>query len=100
VRDTATSLTQRWPGLDPAALVEPVVAAIRAIDVRRSRLDERELGSFRELDWLAGRSLSEPIPGVAEGIEPDAALRVRQADGRLILARTGTITLAESSFRA
>lgn len=100
LRDMATNLAEGWPGLDPATLVDPVVAAIRAIDVRSPRLDESELRSFRELDWLAGRSLSEPIAGVAEGIEPDAALRVRQADGRLMLARTGTIALAESSLRA
>jgi BirA family transcriptional regulator, biotin operon repressor / biotin---[acetyl-CoA-carboxylase] ligase len=100
VRETAANLAQRWPHLQPAALVEPVVTAIRAIDVRSARLDDSELRSFHALDWLAGRALTDPIAGVAEGVEADAALRVRQADGRLMLARTGTVALAESSFRA
>jgi BirA family transcriptional regulator, biotin operon repressor / biotin---[acetyl-CoA-carboxylase] ligase len=100
VRETAANLAQRWPDLDPAALVEPVVTAIRAIDVRSARLNDSELRSFHALDWLVGRALTEPIAGVAEGVEADAALRVRQADGRLMLARTGTVALAESSFRA
>jgi hypothetical protein len=58
------------------------------------------MGAFRELDWLAGRAITEPIAGVVDGIEPDAALRVRQPDGRAMLARAGTVALAQSSFRA
>ncbi len=100
LRDTATSLAERWPGLTPSPIVEPVAGAIRGIDVRSARLDDSELRAFRELDWLAGRALTEPIAGVAEGIEPDAALRVRQPDGRLMLARAGMVAMAESSFRA
>jgi BirA family biotin operon repressor/biotin-[acetyl-CoA-carboxylase] ligase len=100
LRDTATNLAERWPGLAPAVLVEPVANAIRSIDVRSPRLADSELEGFRDLDWLAGRTLSEPIAGIADGIDPDAALRVRQADGRLVLARAGTVTLAETSFRA
>jgi BirA family biotin operon repressor/biotin-[acetyl-CoA-carboxylase] ligase len=100
LQGAATSLAERWPGLTPAVLVGPVADAIRQIDVRSPRLSDSEMGAFRELDWLAGRAITEPIAGVVDGIEPDAALRVRQPDGRAMLARAGTVALAQSSFRA
>ncbi|HEY8257894.1 MAG TPA: biotin--[acetyl-CoA-carboxylase] ligase [Gemmatimonadales bacterium] len=100
VRESAMNLADRLPGVSPESLVERVVSAIRGIDVQSPSLTARELGAFQEVDWLAGRGLMSPITGVADGIEPDGALRIRLPDGGLAVARAGPVALAESSLRA
>lgn len=100
VRESAASLADRLPGRSPAELVDPVIDAIRSIDVSSPTLTVRELRTFHDVDWLAGRALVAPSVGVADGIEPDGTLRVLHANGGLTVARAGPVALAESSLRA
>jgi biotin-(acetyl-CoA carboxylase) ligase len=53
-----------------------------------------EIAAFGRRDWLAGRELVAPVPGIAAGIAADGALRVRQPDGRIVQVRTGEATPA------
>jgi BirA family transcriptional regulator, biotin operon repressor / biotin---[acetyl-CoA-carboxylase] ligase len=93
----ATRLTEVAPGLTPAALADPVIAALRTIDARPSRLTPAELAAFAGRDWLRGRVIQAPVPGIADGIDAEGALRVRRADGRVAVLRAGTVAVAETS---
>jgi BirA family biotin operon repressor/biotin-[acetyl-CoA-carboxylase] ligase len=91
----AACLADVQPSLTPAALAEPVIAALRALDSTGGRLGADERAALQGLDWLRGRVLSAPAPGVAEGIGDDGGLRVRTPDGGLTTVRAGTVVLAD-----
>lgn len=95
VRHTAMALAERRPGLQPEALVEPVVAALRALE-EGVMLSPAQLEAFARRDWLRGRRLETPIAGTADGIEPSGLLRVRSATSTVEFARTGPVTVAEA----
>lgn len=95
VRHTAMALAERRPGLQPEALVEPVVAALRLLE-EGVTLSLAQLDAFARRDWLRGRRLAAPIAGTADGIEPSGLLRVRSAAGAVEYARTGPVTVAEA----
>jgi BirA family biotin operon repressor/biotin-[acetyl-CoA-carboxylase] ligase len=97
---SATCLSSVLPALTPAALAEPVVAALRAVDAAAGPLTEQERDRFARRDWLRGRSVEAPEPGVAVGIAADGALLVRRADGTTAAVRTGTVLLAGTSATA
>jgi BirA family biotin operon repressor/biotin-[acetyl-CoA-carboxylase] ligase len=92
---TATHLAARRPGLAPAELIEPMVAALRGVDAGAGPLTAREQDRFARRDWLRGRALEHPVAGIAEGVSLDGALRVRMGEGRLVQLRTGTVVPAE-----
>jgi BirA family biotin operon repressor/biotin-[acetyl-CoA-carboxylase] ligase len=92
----ATHLASVFPSLTPAALVEPVVDAIRRIGSLAGPLHADELEALAGLDWLRGRVLEAPVAGTADGIAADGALRVRAPDGDVTHLRAGTIVLASS----
>jgi BirA family transcriptional regulator, biotin operon repressor / biotin---[acetyl-CoA-carboxylase] ligase len=91
----ATTLVERLPGITPD-LLEPVVTArLRGLAPPSERLGTGELAMLRRRDWLCGRALRAPAPGVAAGISEDGALLVRSADGGVTAVRAGTVELAE-----
>jgi len=89
----AISLVGRAPELTALALAPELVAAVvQASRVERA-LAPAEVAAFRERDWLRGRCIREPEPGIAEGITGDGLLRIRREDGTLALVRSGPVVL-------
>lgn len=75
----------------PDALAPLVIDAVRAAIMRTGTLDPDELEDWSLRDDLFGRRIMTPVMGIAEGITADGSLRVRQADGQLVLVRTGEV---------
>ena len=97
LEEMAARLADVLPSETPDSLVEVVVATLRVVDAAAGPLGSAELARFDRRDWLRGRTLSAPEPGVADGIEVDGALRVRRADGTIVAVRAGTVTVAGTS---
>ncbi|HUR94737.1 MAG TPA: biotin--[acetyl-CoA-carboxylase] ligase [Gemmatimonadales bacterium] len=93
----ATHLASLHPGLRPAELAGPVIAALREVDAAAGPLTDDELLRFSSRDWLRGRTLTAPTAGVADGLVHDGSLRVRGADGSTTSVRAGTLVLAATS---
>jgi BirA family biotin operon repressor/biotin-[acetyl-CoA-carboxylase] ligase len=93
----AARLADVLPSETPESLLDDAIAALREVDAAAGPLGPAELARFARRDWLLGRSLTAPEPGVADGIEADGALRVRRADGRIAAVRAGTVAVAETS---
>lgn len=93
-RTAAVALGALHPGLTVETVCEPLLAALRTVGAHTGPLSAIELAAFEARDWLRGRALLEPLAGVAEGIDADGALRVRAADGRVAVARSGSVVLA------
>jgi BirA family biotin operon repressor/biotin-[acetyl-CoA-carboxylase] ligase len=91
---TAAALGAELPGLTPEAALTLVLPGLRRLDGGGSRLEPAEREAVARRDWLRGRRLAEPVPGVAEGIADDGALLVREPDGRLTGLRAGSVRLA------
>ena len=86
---SAAALTEFQPGLRPGDLAGPVIAAVRRAAQVTAPLDAAERARFASRDALAGRVLTAPAAGTADGIEADGALRIRRADGELDVVRVG-----------
>jgi len=93
--EVALTLTSAFPGASPEALAEPLARAIAAAGEGSGPLDSSELEAFRLRDALLGRHIVAPLDGVAEGLTPEGALRVRRADQSLELLRSGTVQPAD-----
>jgi BirA family biotin operon repressor/biotin-[acetyl-CoA-carboxylase] ligase len=91
---SAIALASAVPGATPAALEEPVARAVLAAAERAGGLTADELAAYRQRDWLLGRRLAAPVPGIADGIDADGALRVIQGDGTVAPVRSGTVAIA------
>lgn len=93
----AVRLADALPAETPESLLEDAVAALRAVDAAAAALGAAELARFAARDWLQGRSVTAPAPGIAAGIQADGALRIRRADGTVAAVRAGTVAVAETS---
>ena len=94
LRHLATHLAEAVPGLTPVQLAEPVIEAVRGVDVGGGPLAPDELRELARLDWLRGRALEAPVVGMADGVSADGALRVRTPEGTVATVRAGTVVLA------
>lgn len=96
----ATSLTARAGAPIPMPdLAGQVVRRWWAVlDAPADRLSPAELDAFHERDVLVGRrvSVDGAAAGVVQGVEPDGALRLADADGRARRVVSGTIRLTDS----
>jgi BirA family transcriptional regulator, biotin operon repressor / biotin---[acetyl-CoA-carboxylase] ligase len=97
--EVATNLAGRVPGLSPADLAGPLAAELRGVITDAAWLSEEELARFDARDWLRGRNLKSPALGVADGIAPDGALRLRLPSGSEAMLRAGPVELADSPVR-
>lgn len=79
-RTPSSSLVEWRPDLDPAALAEPVAAALARVGGTAS-LTAEELAAWRSRDWLLGHRLASPVAGVARGITSRGELRLETAEG-------------------
>lgn len=91
----AVSLAGGGSELRAGDLVTPLVAALRAAGEAVGPLTALELRRFAELDWLDGRAVTEPVPGIADGVAPDGSLRVIRQDGSVELVRAGPVISAD-----
>lgn len=62
------------------AVLERLLPKLHALPMS-DRLDDSEQEAWRARDWLANRTLREPLAGIARGIDRDGALRVETAAG-------------------
>jgi BirA family biotin operon repressor/biotin-[acetyl-CoA-carboxylase] ligase len=98
--DVAIALADRLPGIGPG-LVEPeVTVRLRALSPSAERLGAGELSALQRRDWLLGRRLRAPAPGIAAGIAEDGALLVRSETGGITAVRAGTVELADRATPA
>lgn len=93
----AVSLAHHRPEALAAELADPVVAALRDLDLGAGQLSPAEMSRFARRDWLRGRSVTEPAVGTVIGIHADGALLIRPAQGPDISFRSGPVELAAVS---
>ena len=84
--------------LRPGDLIQSAVGALRRAGARTGSLEADERESFARRDWLSGRSLSAPVRGVAAGLAPDGALRIREASGAITVHRAGSVVAGPASL--
>jgi BirA family biotin operon repressor/biotin-[acetyl-CoA-carboxylase] ligase len=93
----AVSLCDLIPGLTVEEIADPVLAALRELDLGTGRLSPTEMSRFARRDWLLGRTIREPVVGRVTGVGEDGALLVRTTSGSEISLRSGTVELAAAS---
>jgi BirA family biotin operon repressor/biotin-[acetyl-CoA-carboxylase] ligase len=89
---TAVSLAGCGFTADPVELAVPVTLAVAKAARAALPLTAAELRAFEERDWLRGRAIALPTPGVAEGISSTGRLLVRTLAG-IVTEVTGPIRL-------
>lgn len=94
LRGSAIALAGVRPEITENELLEPVVEALRTLDLRAQRLSSLELEAFAARSWLDGREISEPLAGVVTGLGEDGTLRVRTVEGSQVSLRHGSVELA------
>lgn len=90
----AVALSEFTPGITVEEIAEPVLAALRALDLGIGRLSPGELDRFTGRNWLRGRTIREPVAGEVTGVGEDGALLVRTPAGSGVSLRSGTVELA------
>lgn len=91
---SAVSLASVAPGLGVEELINPVTLVLRELPLTLKALSPDDLAEFRGRDWLQGKSLSEPVAGIARGVQPDGSLLVERADGTSASVRAGHLLLS------
>ncbi len=77
----ATRLADHAAEATVEGLVDVVIAAVVAALADPGDLDVVQMSAFARRDALLGRPIQAPCLGIADGVTPDGALRVRAADG-------------------
>lgn len=93
----AVSLSELAPRITVDEIADPVLAALRELDLTRGRLSAAELNRFASRDWLRGRMIREPVVGTVTGVGADGALLVRTGSESQLSVRSGTVELAAVS---
>ena len=93
----AVSIRELLPGVTVEEISDPILAALRELDLGAGRLTPAELSRFARRDWLRGRTIREPVAGTVLGVAEDGALLVRTAGGSEIASRSGTVEVATVS---
>ncbi len=94
----AVSLSALQPGITVEEITDPILAALRKLDLGAARLSGAELERFAERDWLRGRTIRAPVAGTVQGVAQDGALVVQTAVGKDVSLRNGSVELAAVSF--
>jgi BirA family transcriptional regulator, biotin operon repressor / biotin---[acetyl-CoA-carboxylase] ligase len=94
LEDSVVALGQVRPGITSQDIAEPIVAALRRIDLSADRLSSAELVQFERRDWLRGRELRQPVHGHAAGLNEDGSLLVRTLHDFVVALRSSSIELA------
>jgi len=93
VRTPPASLAEWRPDLEPAALAGPMAVVLGRLG-GSGTLSDDELAEWRARDWLLGRRLAAPFPGVVRGISARGELRLETPDG-LRSVPAGDATMVE-----
>jgi BirA family transcriptional regulator, biotin operon repressor / biotin---[acetyl-CoA-carboxylase] ligase len=93
----AISLLELVPEISVDQVLELVVPAICALDLRQQRLSPAELEHFAARSWLHGREIRQPLSGTVTGVDEDGALQVRTVEGSQVSVRHGSVELAATS---
>ncbi len=93
----AISLSDLIPAITVEEIADPVLAALRELDLGTGTLSAAELNRFARRDWLRGRTIREPVAGNVTGVGEDGALLVRTVSGSDVALRSGTVELAAVS---
>ncbi len=88
----AVAVSELVPAPAPAELAEPARQAVHRAS-RGGLLDAGELARWQARDALFGRHVEAPVAGVACGITPQGALRVRRPDGEVVAVLSGAVTV-------
>ncbi len=84
----AVAVDEVVPGVTRVAILELLVPRLHRLG-RSPLLSAEEQKSYRQMDWLAGRRLAEPLRGTAVGVDRDGALLVETPQGcKRVLAGT------------
>lgn len=94
LRGSAVSLVELEPGITCDDILQPVTAAIAALDLGQERLSPAELELFAARSWLDGRAIRQPLQGIVAGLDDDGALRVLTSEGAHVSLRHGSVELA------
>ena len=78
--DSAIAVDDAVDGISRLALLDQLVPGLRQMP-REANLTPAECQEFQDRDWLVGRELSQPVEGIARGVEPDGALLVETERG-------------------
>ena len=97
LNEVATALTSELPAITLEDVVQPIVSALRTLDLGADRLSPDEMKRFAQRDWLSGRDIRAPAAGRAAGLREDGALLVLPAQGGEIPLRSGPVELAAVS---
>jgi len=93
LRESATSFRLERSPASTEEVVERTVSALRKLDLGADRLSDDEMRRFARRDWLTGRDLRAPAPGVAGGLRDDGALLVSAPGGTTTIVRSGSVEL-------
>jgi BirA family biotin operon repressor/biotin-[acetyl-CoA-carboxylase] ligase len=93
----ATALASERPAITVEDVAQPIVSALRMLDLGADRLTPAEMKRFARRDWLSGRDIRAPAAGRVAGLREDGALLVRPAQGIEIPLRSGSVELAAAS---
>ena len=96
VRATATRLGDFCSDVTPDSFLSVLLPELESIVDLPATLDDAELAAFARRDWLAGRAIREPAPGIARGISREGALQVERVDGQITEVRSGHVVLADA----
>jgi BirA family biotin operon repressor/biotin-[acetyl-CoA-carboxylase] ligase len=88
----AANLAAVHQSVTVARLIGPITSALQSLPAGPT-LSRSELAEFGSRDWLLGKTLSEPAPGIGRGIGPDGTLLVERPDGTTTPVRAGRILL-------
>jgi BirA family biotin operon repressor/biotin-[acetyl-CoA-carboxylase] ligase len=97
LRAVAGSLATERTEIVSERLAEPVVTALRQLDLTAGLLSAAELQRFARRDWLRGRTIQAPVAGTVTGLGEDGALLVRTVNGLDVPLRSGPVELAAVS---
>jgi BirA family biotin operon repressor/biotin-[acetyl-CoA-carboxylase] ligase len=89
----AVALREVAPAVRRVDLLDRLVPGLALIAGPGAQLAEAECAAFAARDWLQGRMLRSPAPGLARGLRPDGALLVDGGAGT-IGVREGHVELA------
>jgi biotin-[acetyl-CoA-carboxylase] ligase BirA-like protein len=97
LQGTAATLASERPAITLEDVTQPIVTALRRLDLDGDRLSLAELQRFGGRDWLNGRDIRAPAAGRAAGLRDDGALLVHPPRGGEIPLRNGSVELAAVS---
>ena len=80
IANSAVALSEVVPGVTRLTVLDALVPRLHRLpDV--PGLTDAERAAYERCDWLAGRSIKEPVRGIALGVDRDGALLVETGRG-------------------